>query len=173
MLSIDIRTLDSRAIQVAGELPVDDPVWVEGDPLPAQPVAVAGRLSSAGPGRYYFSGRLDGVATGECRRCLNDVRVDVSEEVNLFFMETGVEGAEDDDSETYLIDPRAHAIDLRPAVREHWLLSAPAYALCREDCKGLCPTCGADLNAGPCACARDADSRWDALRKLRSGAEQA
>ena len=173
MLSIDIRTLDSRAVQVAGELPVDDPVWLEGDPLPAQPVAVAGRLSSAGPGRYYFSGRLEGVATGECRRCLNDVRVDVSEEVNLFFMETGVEGAEDDDSETYLIDPRAHAIDLRPAVREHWLLSAPAYALCRVDCKGLCPTCGADLNAGPCACARDADSRWDALRKLRSGAEQA
>ena len=172
MLSIDIRTLDARAVQVAGELPVEDPVWQEGDPLPAEPVRVAGRLSGAGPGRYYFSGRLEGVATGECRRCLNDVRVDVSEEVNLFFMETGVEGAEDD-SETYLIDPRAHAIDLRPAVREHWLLSVPAYAQCREDCKGLCPSCGADLNAGECACAHTADSRWDALRKLRSSAEQA
>ena len=172
MLSIDIRALESRAVQVAGELPADDPVWQEGDPLPEDSVTVTGRLSTAGPGRYYFTGRLEGTALGECRRCLVEVRTDVSEEVHLFFMETGVEGAEDD-AETYLIDPRAHAIDLRPAIREHWLLGVPAYAECREDCKGLCPTCGADLNAGPCACARDADSRWDALRKLRSNAEQA
>ena len=172
MLSIDIRTIETRPVQVAGELPADDPVWLEGDPLPDGSVSVTGRLSAAGPGRFYFSGRIDGAARDKCRRCLNDVRVDVGEDVHLFFMETGVEGAEDD-AETYLIDPRAHVIDLRPAIREHWLLAVPGFAVCREDCKGLCPTCGADLNAGECACARTADSRWEALRKLRKGAEQA
>ena len=59
-------------------------------------------------------------------------------------------------------------LDLRPALREQWLLNVPGYALCRDDCKGLCPTCGAELNVGPCDCAStSADPRWDALRKLR------
>ena len=51
---------------------------------------------------------------------------------------------------------------------EQWLLDVPGYALCREDCKGLCPTCGADLNEGECECPPAADSRWDALRKIDS-----
>ena len=48
-----------------------------------------------------------------------------------------------------------------------WLLVAPAFVLCREDCKGLCANCGADLNAGACACPPATDSRWDALRAAR------
>ena len=56
---------------------------------------------------------------------------------------------------------------MRPALREQWLLAVPAFAQCRVDCKGLCPTCGADLNAGACDCAPVTDSRWDTLRKVR------
>ena len=57
---------------------------------------------------------------------------------------------------------RATELDLRPALREQWLLHVPGYALCRDDCKGLCPTCGAELNAGPCDCASAAaDPRWE------------
>jgi uncharacterized protein len=170
MLSIDIRSLEARAVHVEGELAADDPVWEEGDPLPAGPVHVAGRLSTAGEGRYYFSGEFEGTAIGECRRCLTDVRTPVAEEAHLFFMEADSDGAEDD-PDTYVIDPRAHAIDLRPAIRELWLLSVPAFAQCREDCRGLCPSCGSDLNAGDCECPPvAADSRWDALRKIRSDA---
>jgi uncharacterized protein len=171
MLSIDTRSVESKAVQVDGELPADDPVWEEGDPLPAGAVRVTGRLSTAGPGRYYFSGEIEGTASGECRRCLTDVRTPVAEDAHLFFMEAGGDGAEDD-PDTYLVAPRAHAIDLRPAIREHWLLAVPAFAQCRDDCKGLCPSCGADLNAGDCACPPvRADTRWDALRKLRSDAK--
>ena len=89
----------------------------------------------------------------------------VSDDVHLIFVEAGEE--EIDDPDVYVIDARARELDLRPAVREHWLLAAPAFALCREDCKGLCPTCGADLNAGPCDCPPLSDSRWDALRNAR------
>ncbi len=59
-------------------------------------------------------------------------------------------------------------LDLAPAVRDLVLLDTPSGALCREACAGLCPTCGADLNEGPCGCPEPAsDDRWSALDRLR------
>ena len=72
-----------------------------------------------------------------------------------------------DDPDVYVVDPRSIELDLRPALREQWLLAVPSFVQCREDCKGLCPTCGTDLNAGECECAPATDSRWDTLRKVR------
>ena len=173
MLSFDIRSLESQAVQVEGALSADDPVWQEGDPIPAGPVRVHGRLSSAGgAGRFYFSGSLEGKLDAECRRCLTAVPVSVEEQnIHLIFVESGDDEAADD-PDVYLLDPRARDLDLRPAIREHWLLSVPGYAECRPDCKGLCPTCGIDLNTGSCDCTpAAAESRWDALRAIRSDAE--
>ena len=174
MLSFDIRALDSHAVAVDDVLAVDDPVWEESDPRPAEPVRVRGRLSSAGSGRFYFSGELEGRVDGECRRCLTPVSSPVHEdELHLIFVESDDEETADD-PDVYLLDPRQAELDLRPSIREQWLLSAPGYAECRADCKGLCPTCGADLNAGDCGCAPTVtDSRWDALRsvKLHDGSE--
>jgi uncharacterized protein len=89
----------------------------------------------------------------------------VSEEVHVLFVEPGDEVA--DDPDTYRIPPHAQNIDLRPAVREQWMLAAPEYVLCRDDCRGLCARCGADLNAAPCSCPPDTDSRWTALAAAR------
>jgi uncharacterized protein len=94
---------------------------------------------------------------------LGDATADVHGEVHLIFAEAG----DPDDPDVYALDPDAHELDLRQAVREQWLLDAPAYGLCRPDCKGLCPTCGTDLNAGDCDCAAVTQSRWAALRKHR------
>jgi len=55
-----------------------------------------------------------------------------------------------DDPDVYPLAPTANAIDLGQAVREELALAVEGFPLCREDCKGLCPKCGADLNAGPC-----------------------
>jgi uncharacterized protein len=165
MLSFDRSSLEKQAARVDGRLRPDDPVWQEGDIRPARDIEVSGRLSAAGEGRFYFSGRFDGAVDTECRRCLTAVTVPVAEELHLVFADAG--DAEADDSDAYLIDPRNDMVDLRPAVREEWLLAAPAFALCREDCKGLCPRCGADLNQGPCACEPETDRRWDALKALR------
>ncbi|HEX8725999.1 MAG TPA: DUF177 domain-containing protein [Gemmatimonadaceae bacterium] len=166
MLSFDIRELESHAVMVDGELSPDDPVWERGDAVPSGTVHVTGRLSAAGSGRFYWHGRIAGSAVLPCRRCLTDTSVPVEDEAHLIFAPAGDEDAEDPDVYTY--GPRDKELDLRPAVRELWLLNAPAYALCREDCQGYCPTCGADLNAGPCGCGTAGDSRWDALRKLDS-----
>jgi uncharacterized protein len=170
MLSFDLAEIASHAVQVDGTLGVDDPVWGEGDPKPASPIHVTGRLSSAGaPGRVYWQGHLAGSAKLECRRCLTDVELDIEDDVHVLFAEPGDEDSADD-PDVYPIDPRRGELDLRPAVREQWLLAAPGYALCRDDCKGLCPSCGANLNQVACDCAPTTDSRWDALRAPRPGA---
>jgi uncharacterized protein len=165
MLSFDRASLESKAARVDGHLASDDPIWEAGDPHPAAPVHVTGRLSSAGGDRYYFSGRFEGLHRTECRRCLADVSVPVSEELHLLFAEAGDE--ETEDADVYLLDPRAQEVDLRPALREQWLLSVPGFALCRDECKGLCSRCGADLNQGPCSCEPEVDPRWKSLKAAR------
>jgi uncharacterized protein len=72
------------------------------------------------------------------------------------------------DGETY---PLGHEeIDLDPLIREEVLLALPLAPLCEAACQGICPTCGADLNEGPCGCAPAArDPRWAALDDLHLG----
>jgi uncharacterized protein len=54
-------------------------------------------------------------------------------------------------------------------VREQVLLAVPRYVLCREDCRGLCPTCGTNWNAAECECVTDeVDGRWAPLRRLKT-----
>jgi len=169
MLSFDIRSLETKAVQVDGALQPDDPIWEEGDTRPSEPVTVRGRLSSAGDGRFYFSGRISGGLELPCRLCLEDVDVSVEEEAHFLLAETGAEEAEDPD--VFLYDPSARMLDLRAAVRETWLLTAPAFVQCREDCKGLCAVCGTNLNESSCSCTQmKADTRWDALLKHQSDA---
>lgn len=163
MLSFDRSSLETKAARVDGKLASNDPVWLDSDPRPVDGMIVTGRLSSAGEDRFYFSGRLSGEVDGECRRCLGPARVKVDEKLHLLFADATDE--ESDDSDVYMLEPRATTVDLRPALREQWLLAVPGFALCREGCKGLCPQCGRDLNQGPCKCTPVIDPRWAALRK--------
>jgi uncharacterized protein len=169
MLSFDIRSLTEHAVVVDDTLSPDDPVWMEGDAVPSAPVHVRGRLSPAGPGQFYWHGTIEGSVDLPCRRCLGDASGHVSEEAHLIFAEAGTEGLEDD-PDVFPLDERKGELDLRPALREQWLLHVPGYALCRDDCKGLCPSCGAELNDGPCDCASSAaDPRPESLRTLKGG----
>jgi len=167
MLSFDIRSLETKAVHVDGSIKPDDPTWEEGDARPSEPIRVTGRLSSAGEGRFYFTGRIEGRVAMPCRLCLEDVEVGVDEDVHLLLAELGADEA--DDPDVFLYDPNERMLDLRPAIRETWLLSAPAYVQCRDDCKGLCPICGINLNESSCNCTTTTtDSRWDALLKHKS-----
>lgn len=165
-LSFDTRELQSGAAQVQADLPATDPVWLVGDARPTGGVHVEGRLSAAGEGRFYFSGRLSGTVALECRRCLTGVSTDVSEDVHVLVAPEGDETTEDD-PDVFQYDAGTGRVDLRSAIREAWLLAAPAFVQCREDCKGLCLRCGSDLNAGPCKCTPATDARWDALQQAR------
>ncbi len=72
--------------------------------------------------------------------------------------------AEEADEERY----HGKVIDLDPILREQILLSLPAYPVCQESCKGLCPACGQNLNERECGCDRRVpDPRWAGLEKLK------
>ena len=124
MLSFDIRSLEDQAATVNGELSATDPIWIEGDMRPESAVRATGRLSVAGPGRYYWSGAIAGTATVPCRRCLTDTTVKVAENVHVLYAEAG---DEIDDPEVYELAPRAR--DDRSQPRRAGAVAARGSAL--------------------------------------------
>jgi uncharacterized protein len=73
-----------------------------------------------------------------------------------------------DDSTAFTVDEH-HVLDLSEAIRQYGLLAVPMKPLCRPDCAGLCPQCGANLNQGACHCVPGSqESAWSELEKLNS-----
>ena len=156
MLRVDIRDLQRGPVRTVGELQPDDPAFEGLELNLVGPVSVTGQLQPTGEGEYLWRGNLQGVMQGECRRCLTEVRTDVDIDVDAAVFSTDPEAA--DDPDFYPLLARASHIDIRDVVREELALAAPTrLPLCREDCAGLCLTCGADLNAGPCGCSAPAE----------------
>lgn len=136
-----------------------DDLSVLGSAVPAgQPIEVDVRLEAVNEG-VVAKGHVHAPWTGECRRCLRAIEGRIDAEVLEVFEGHPVEG------ETSKLDH--DRIDLEPVAREAVLLELPLAPLCRDDCAGLCPECGADRNAGECGHAVEVgDDRWSALREL-------
>jgi uncharacterized protein len=106
-----------------------------------------------------------------CSRCLNSftypVTLNIEEEYfPLTDVNTGAPVDLPDEPECFTINER-NILDLGEAIRQYGLLAIPMKPLCREDCAGLCPTCGCNLNEGPCDCPpKSADPRWSELSTL-------
>lgn len=164
MLKIDLRVLREGKDRTDGEVAPDDPLLAGVGFQLSDPVVVRGRLTDCGPGRYYWRATLVTKVATSCRRCLAEVLLPVRAEVSVLF-------AEDpevvDDPATYPVSAEAIELDLGPAAREELILAVPEYVVCREDCRGLCPQCGKDLNDGPCVCRPEPDPRWAALEALK------
>jgi len=125
---------------------------------PDQPLTLDLRLESL-PGGIVASGRVRGRWRAVCSRCLTPLEDDFDLRLREVFEEDPIE------EETY---PLHHdEIDLEQPLRDLVVPELPPVPLCADDCLGLCPTCGANLNDHPCDCAaKAADPRWDALRAL-------
>ncbi len=119
-------------------------------------------------------GRVHTRAQMVCSRCLApayyDLDIDVEEEfyptVEVY---TGaiLPWQEMTDDRALLIDAR-HILDMTEVVRQDLIISLPMQPLCSEDCKGLCPVCGANLNDGPHEChTEEFDPRWETLARLK------
>ena len=119
---------------------------------------------------------LEMVEPETCSRCLQPLeeklQVDFEEEFQATVdVHTGRPLLERPDAEAFLIDSN-HMLDLTEAVRQYREASLAMKPLCRPDCKGLCPNCGHDLNAGDCGCAAgEFDERLAVLAKLLESAE--
>lgn len=91
----------------------------------------------------------------ECVRCLREVDLPLEAPMVLYAERTGSTSREEQDQlerDDYMLFHDGRRLDLRETVRELLLLELPITPVCREDCPGLCPKCGADLSLGPCNC---------------------
>jgi uncharacterized protein len=149
-----------RRVQQAGTV---EALQVVGSTVPAESaVSVDAVLEWVNDG-ILATGTATAPFEAECRRCLTTVRSEVTAQFRELFEVEAREG------ETYPL--RGERIDLAPLAQEALLLELPLAPLCREACRGLCPTCGADLNHGACSCpAADRDPRWAVLDDFRTDA---
>ena len=141
-------------------------------------------------GQVYVTGRFTATVKGPCKRCLDDVSLTVPVEFSLRMVheprrhrdddEHGPKGGPEDDGRaanagTFELDQvdaepfDGKTIDLDPVVREQVLLALPVSVLCREECKGLCTTCGQDLNDKDCGHGKEkaVDPRLAKLKDLK------
>jgi uncharacterized protein len=164
MLQIDLRELARGPVDIRADLPGTDPLFAGLGVALTEPVRVAGRLQAAGEGRFYWRASLASGMSGECRRCLAPVAVPIRATIDALFSKDP-DALEDPSS--YPLAADATEIDLRDALREELLFAAPQWVVCRDDCSGLCPRCGKDLNAGPCGCPAAVHPRWAGLAALK------
>jgi uncharacterized protein len=108
-----------------------------------------------------------------CDRCLAPAHAPLAVEFDTSFIPLEVEVGKAENVELQAEDLKlaayeGDAVDLDELVREQILLAIPSHRLCGEGCKGLCPKCSADLNAGQCSCEQgEVDPRWSALAALK------
>lgn len=136
------------------------------------PIRIDGHVSKVGS-QLYVNGELDAVRIGECDRCLTKTRDDVEVDFAIYYRiaptseEDDIEDDEDDSDRIRTLHPEDHALVLDDEVRQTLRLQIPMKNLCRKDCKGLCPSCGAVLNEEECSCSgRPVDPRWAKLEGL-------
>ncbi len=134
-----------------------------------EPLGVDVRYYRAGE-NLYFSGSLSTRLSGTCGRCLAGFTLAQGGPFQFVLaprapQEADQELVADDLALSFFSGTE---IDLEPLCTEQLILSLPTRALCAEECRGLCPTCGADRNEDACSCsATPPDPRWAALREWK------
>ncbi len=170
------RRFDVSPTQVADwlrGLPMRDALGApEGDPQAGEGHA---ELDLYADGSHVFAaGQFDGHLHVACSRCVGPVRLEMHDKLRVTFMPPGEmpeeeeeEGVEvrEEDLDVFQFD--GETVDLEPLLREQFVLAVPFAPLCKEDCKGLCPQCGIDLNTGTCSCEKPLDPRLAALKGLK------
>jgi DUF177 domain-containing protein len=136
------------------------------------PISVEVSVYRAGTD-IFFEGRLRARAHTACARCAEEFDIDAEHPFRFVLAPKAVGFGEETDLRTEDMEfslYEGEEIDLSPLIREQLLLSLPTRPLCREDCRGLCPHCGINLNRGTCGCKEERlDPRFAALRSLKVG----
>ena len=176
-LRINVAGLLKETAGAARDYPIDAPPNEFGqlldDARHVEPLKGEVRLMRT-PQSVFARGRMRTRLAVECSRCLEDADVPVRFNLEAeYFPEIdintghGLPAPEDDLAFTI---NQNHELDLGEAVRQHLVLELPMQTVCREDCAGLCPRCGANLNKGPCECAPEVtDDRLAPLKALFEG----
>ncbi len=126
----------------------------------AQPAHWAIDVSNTGEA-LYLAGCVQALGSTLCARCLEPTDIPLTGDLEGYYVLDGADAPEGMEGDEYEILPADHRIDIEPMIRAALLLDVPNLPLCSEECQGLCPTCGANLNEGECDCAKQADEEID------------
>ncbi len=174
MLRINVDEISENGLDVQHDLARD---WVE--PLIGPQfygrdtnVKAAFALNRAGH-TVIVRGRLTGDLAFVCSRCAEEAAFQVDHSFTHVFIEAAAKATKvpgevdaDDDLEVTYYD--GDHVELEPLAAEEIVLALPVAPKCSEGCKGICQTCGKNLNEGPCVCTSDVvDSRWARLKEIK------
>lgn len=135
------------------------------------PLEVAARIRQPSGRTFTADVRVRGEIQVPCSRCLNPARQQLDDRFQLLFevRDPGQPAPAEEDEDILSLRSPFDRVDIGPRVREALFLSAERFLLCRDDCRGICPACGEDLNLADCGCQPAVnETRWEKLRELRS-----
>jgi uncharacterized protein len=122
-------------------------------------------------GEIRVQGKFSGTMETDCDRCLAVTSLPLDHGFDLFYRPPPVDLAGDevkiDEGEAEIGFYEGLGLELADVIKEQVLLALPMQRTCREDCKGICPVCGANRNEVACDChVKPAEDRWSALKNL-------
>lgn len=186
LLAPKIADITGEGLSLAGDVTAEELALADTDAVLKGPLAVGLDLRAV-EGTVCVTGVVEGTAVRQCVRCLKDFEAPIAFSLRVAYeretksatlgqkrdelrkkkpaLAAGVESEElNDDIYQYSGDH----LELAPMLREQVILASPMHPLCQDDCLGLCPRCGKDLNEGSCPCpAETTGGPFDILRTLK------
>ena len=128
----------------------------------SEPVLAQGTVRNTA-GVLMMEGQVRTTIHGICDRCAGSFDREVIFPIDVVLV---TELANEENEDEWLFPLQGDSADLDDIVRTVFVLNLDSKLLCKEDCKGLCPKCGKNLNDGPCNCQKELDPRFAALKQL-------
>lgn len=169
---LDLRGYDSFPVSIRLSADPADKTMFSTDQMRVESLTMDLDIQESA-GEYYCQGKVAATGKIECVRCLMSFSCELEYETNFTVRENDKESSRDtqevfDDEETLSFVGRGLTVDVTDQVRQAVLLAETVHPLCAPNCKGLCSSCGANLNQRDCQCSHDhIDSRWDGLKSLK------
>jgi uncharacterized protein len=168
--SVSLESVLDEPVRFGGELGVALSAIDREPLLKISPLRISGEVRRI-EGGYALEAELVYSGELECSRCLAGYPFEEDEAFSLvLYPRAGapppeVELSRDDLDVVLYDDP---VLPLAPLAEERVQMALPMKPLCKPDCRGLCPSCGQDLNLGACSCTHETiDPRWEALKALK------
>ena len=128
----------------------------------SEPVLAQGTVRNTA-GVLMMEGQVRTTIHGICDRCAGSFDREVTFPIDVVLV---TELANEENEDEWVFPLEGDSADLDDIVRTVFVLNLDSNLLCKEDCKGLCPKCGKNLNDGPCNCQKELDPRFAALKQL-------
>lgn len=162
-MKLDLKNIvhvPGAAVEFDYPLDLSDFPWGERCPV-REPVAVRGSVRNMA-GALLLRARLDAELHLTCDRCTRPF----STEKHLEYETLLSDQVEDEDNDDIVLLDSDGQLELDELLTDVFVLGLDTKNLCKEDCRGLCPGCGADLNTEPCRCKKETDPRLAGLAKF-------